>query len=99
MPHAVRGRCVVDQLQTQREVRPRVLVDGTRVSPGADGACPFAVITVIDKKAQIGDGCNMCGACVQVCPEDAITIERKVRDVDLSKYSGVWVFDEVTDEN
>ena len=60
-------------------------------------ACPFAVITVIDKKAQIGDGCNMCGACVQVCPEEAITIERKVRDVDLSKYSGIWVFSEVTD--
>jgi electron transfer flavoprotein alpha subunit len=62
-------------------------------------ACPFAVITVIDKKAQIGDGCNMCGACVQVCSEDAITIERKVRDVDLSKYTGVWVFAEVTDDN
>lgn len=58
-------------------------------------ACPFAVITVVDKKAQIADGCNMCGACVQVCPEEAITIERKVRDVDVSKFSGVWVFAEV----
>ena len=62
-------------------------------------SCPFAVITIVDKKAQIGDGCNFCGACVQVCPEDAITIERKVRDVDLSKFSGVWVFAEVTDEH
>ena len=61
-------------------------------------ACPFAVITVIDKKAQIGDGCTMCGACEQVCPEEAITIERKVRDVDVSKYKGVWVFAEVTDD-
>jgi len=61
-------------------------------------ACPFAVITIVDKKAQIGDGCTMCGACVQVCPEEAITIERKVKDVDLSKYTGVWVFSEVTDE-
>jgi electron transfer flavoprotein alpha subunit len=62
-------------------------------------ACPFAVVTIVDKKAQIGDGCNMCGACVQVCPEDAITIERKVRDVDLSKFTGVWVFAEVSDDS
>ena len=62
-------------------------------------ACPFAVITIVDKKAQIGDGCNMCGACVQVCPEDAITIERKVKDVDLSKFTGIWVFAEVSDDS
>lgn len=62
-------------------------------------ACPFAVVTIVDKKAQIGDGCNMCGACVQVCPEDAITIERKVRDVDLSKFTGVWIFAEVSDDS
>ena len=60
-------------------------------------ACPFAVITVVDKKAQIGDGCTACGACVQVCPEEAITIERKVRDIDLSKFSGVWVFAETVE--
>lgn len=62
-------------------------------------ACPFAVITMVDKKAQIGDGCTMCGACVQVCPEEAITIERKVRDVDLSKYSGIWVFAETVENS
>ena len=60
-------------------------------------ACPFAVITILDKKAQIGDGCTACGACVQVCPEDAIKIERKVKDVDLSKFSGVWVFAETVE--
>ena len=60
-------------------------------------SCPFAVITIVDKKAQIGDGCTACGACVQVCPEEAITIERKVRDVDLSKFSGVWVFAETVE--
>jgi electron transfer flavoprotein alpha subunit len=62
-------------------------------------ACPFAVITIVDKKAQIGDGCTMCGACVQVCPEEAITIERKVRDVDVSKFSGVWIFAETVENS
>jgi electron transfer flavoprotein alpha subunit len=60
-------------------------------------SCPFAVITIVDKKAQIGDGCTACGACVQVCPEEAITIERKVLDVDLSKFTGIWVFAETVE--
>lgn len=57
-------------------------------------ACPFNVIEVIEKKAIIGDGCNLCGACADVCKEGAIVIEKKERGADLSAYSGVWVFAE-----
>ena len=38
-----------------------------------------------------GDGCTLCGACEQICPVNAITIERVVKDIDLTRYSGVWV--------
>jgi len=47
-------------------------------------ACPFAAITLVDKKAIIGDACTLCGACVQVCKFDAIDLERRqAKDVDL----------------
>jgi len=57
-------------------------------------ACPFDAITVVDKKAKIGDKCVLCSACVQVCPVEAIKIERKQVNVDLSAYRDVWVFAE-----
>lgn len=61
-------------------------------------ACPFAAITLVDKKAVINDACTLCGACVQVCKFDAIDLERRqVKDVDLSKYQDVWVVAEVKD--
>ena len=25
--------------------------------------CPFGIIELVDDKAQIGEGCNLCGAC------------------------------------
>jgi len=62
-------------------------------------ACPFAVVTVVDKLALIGDGCTLCGACEQVCPFDAITIERKqATDPEtLKQFQGIWVFVELVD--
>ena len=61
-------------------------------------ACPFAAITLIDKKAIIGDACTLCGACVQVCKFDAIDLERRqIKDVDLSQFQDVWVVAEVKD--
>ena len=38
-------------------------------------ACPFALIEIVDDKANIKEGCNLCGACEDDRPEDAITIE------------------------
>ena len=61
-------------------------------------SCPFAVITIVDGKASIGEGCTLCGVCVKVCPEGAITIkrERKAKQ-NLSEYKGVWVIAEYHD--
>jgi len=56
--------------------------------------CPFGAITIVDKKAHIGDACVLCGACVQVCPVKAITIERRISREDFSSYRDVWVFAE-----
>jgi electron transfer flavoprotein alpha subunit len=59
--------------------------------------CPYDAVTLVDKKAEIGDACTLCGACEQNCPEDAITIERKKVEIDESKYSGVWVVAELSE--
>jgi len=59
--------------------------------------CPYDAITLVDKKAEIGEACTLCGACEQNCPEEAITIERKKVDIDESKYRGVWVIAEISE--
>jgi electron transfer flavoprotein alpha subunit len=58
-------------------------------------SCPFGIIEIIDKKAVIKDGCNLCGACVTACKFNAIEITREVETtIDKSLYKGVWVFAE-----
>lgn len=63
-------------------------------------SCPYGGIKVIDtgetRSAIITSDCNLCGACVDVCPVEAITIERAehVDKVDKSLYRGVWVIAE-----
>ncbi len=62
-------------------------------------ACPFGAVTVVDKIAVISEECTLCGACVQNCNFEAIIIERKkVEDVDLSQFKGVWVVAEIKDD-
>ncbi|MHA2280308.1 MAG: FAD-binding protein [Promethearchaeota archaeon] len=59
--------------------------------------CPFVGIELVDNKAVITENCNFCGTCLDVCPVDAILIERKeyeVEKIDLSQYRGVWVIAE-----
>ena len=61
-------------------------------------SCPFGIIDVVDKKALIKDGCNLCGACVSACKLKAIEIFREVEvSIDKSLYKGVWVFAECRD--
>lgn len=58
--------------------------------------CPFAAVSMVDKKAVINEACTLCGVCVQVCPVEAITITRdEAAGRDLSGYKGVWVFVEL----
>ncbi|HTR44919.1 MAG TPA: FAD-binding protein [Thermodesulfovibrionales bacterium] len=63
-------------------------------------SCPFTSIVMKEGKAVITEYCQLCRACLGVCPEGAI---REVADegelpagesTDRGKYSGVWVFAE-----
>ena len=60
--------------------------------------CPFEAITMDGKIASIGSSCTGCGQCVEVGPFDAIEkIEGKGNGVDITQYSGIWVFAEQRD--
>jgi electron transfer flavoprotein alpha subunit len=45
-------------------------------------------VAVVDEK------CTFCGACVDVCPVSAITLEKeeKAVTIDISAYKDVWIF-------
>ena len=47
-----------------------------------------------DKVAVVDEKCTFCGACVDVCPVSAITLEKdeKTVTVDTSAYKNVWVY-------
>jgi electron transfer flavoprotein alpha subunit len=58
-------------------------------------ACPFGLIELVDDKIQVKEGCNLCGACRDICNYDAIALEapQPATKVDTSA-RGVWVFAE-----
>jgi electron transfer flavoprotein alpha subunit len=62
-------------------------------------ACMYGAITIIDRKAVIGDTCTLCGACVEVCTFDAIELTKKGADGpgegDLAEYRDIWTFVEM----
>ena len=47
-----------------------------------------------ERMAVVDEKCTFCGACVDVCPVSAITLEKdeKAGAVDTSAYKNVWVF-------
>jgi len=59
-------------------------------------SCPFAAITMVDKKAVIDlDKCTLCGACVDSCKFDAIELKKESKKTqNIEKYKGIWVFGE-----
>lgn len=63
-------------------------------------ACPFGVLELKEKGRgnvpTLLEGCTFCGACVEACKFEAVSIEEEGEKaaVDVSSYSGVWVFGE-----
>ncbi len=59
-----------------------------------EDSCAFGAIEIIDGKVEIGDSCTLCGACVDVCEVEALSIEsaEKSVKVNLDEWSGVLVF-------
>ncbi len=63
-------------------------------------SCGFQALTLINHKAAVNENCTLCGICEESCPFDAIKIAKKgVGGMDVSLYSGVWVFAEQHKDN
>ncbi len=60
-------------------------------------ACPFGLIEVVADKAQVGEGCTLCGAYQEACEYDAIIIEVEEKAAPSDRFRGVWVFAEQRD--
>jgi len=61
--------------------------------------CNFGAIEKDDDKVKFDmDKCVLCGSCEEVCPVDAIKIERKAIDKEaLAQYKDVWVWCETSE--
>jgi electron transfer flavoprotein alpha subunit/NAD-dependent dihydropyrimidine dehydrogenase PreA subunit len=57
--------------------------------------CPYEAIILKEGKAEIGDRCTACGACMEVCRPEAICTDAKPRTIpEFSDHRGIWVFAE-----
>lgn len=61
-------------------------------------ACPYGALKVVDKLAVIdSERCTECGACLGACKFEALMSDIVEEPIpDLSGYTGVWVFAEVS---
>ncbi len=58
--------------------------------------CTFGAIKLVDDRPVVNESCTLCGSCVENCEAGALRIERpeQAGAVDLSGWSGVWVYAE-----
>jgi len=57
--------------------------------------CPFGLLSVVDDKVQLEEGCTLCGACQEACEYGAILVEGITEtSVVGDSHRGVWVFAE-----
>ena len=61
-----------------------------------EAGCAFGAIEMVDGCAVVNEACTLCGACVETCEVEALSIEgaEKTQGVDLAAWSGVWVYAE-----
>lgn len=61
--------------------------------------CTFGAIEIVDGTAVVNEKCTLCGSCVEVCEVEALAIDREEKSfgVDISEWSGVWVYAEHRD--
>jgi electron transfer flavoprotein alpha subunit len=59
-------------------------------------ACPFGVLRLEDGKLVTEEGCNLCGACVEVCEAQALALPAAERPAPRPGVppDGIWVFAE-----
>lgn len=58
-------------------------------------ACAYQGVVLTEGKARLTDRCTLCRACVEVCPEGAISPPPPRAVPDFSDRSGVWVLTEI----
>lgn len=59
-----------------------------------EDSCPFGAIETIDGLAVVGESCTLCGACVESCEVEALTldVQDKKQQEDFDSWRGVLVF-------